>query len=446
MPDERRADHLFLLTGGNPLPNAVAGLTLVEPSGQITLVHTDETQSTKDRLVNWLRREYEDRGGIDLTPLKVDSSDAHDIYTKVCDQIKQHREVLKRVGLNYTGGTKAMAVHAYRAVREESAGDPVFSYLDARTLRMLFDPSDAAHPGGKGYEYLGRKPKLKLEHLVNLHDWRLRENEEPAEKPLMLNTADALLEMNTIRQQDEREAAIQEWLGWKSNWYNVWKKHQLTPWDRDAGKAESSKLLRHEVPLPSGNEHLGRIAEALRADLGDAAQGGSFTIGEAAKSAGFYWTRAEEEVAATDFCRWLDGSWLESKVLKALKDLKDEHDLHRPCMGFCLEEREEGSGRTFFEFDVAALRGHQLYGFSCSSSNKGGELKRKLFELYTRTRQFGGDEACAALVAPYHNPEGLQREMRRDLGSERIRVFGRESLKDLSKSISNWIDTQTGRP
>jgi len=61
-------------------------------------------------------------------------------------------------------------------------------------------------------------------------------------------------------------------------------------------------------------------------------------------------------------------------------------------------------------------------------------------------RQFGGSEACAALVTPYHDPKGLQREMRRDLGTDRIKVFGREHLKQLEKNLAEWVRSQTGRP
>ncbi|MFP4441185.1 MAG: hypothetical protein ACLFVO_28460 [Chloroflexaceae bacterium] len=51
-----------------------------------------------------------------------------------------------------------------------------------------------------------------------------------------------------------------------------------------------------------------------------------------------------------------------------------------------------------FEFDVAFMRGHQLFGLSCSAMTKKPELKKKLFEAAVRAAQLGGGETCFALV------------------------------------------------
>jgi len=440
---KRQVDHLFLLVGGNPLPLAVAGLTLVQPDGRLTLVYTEGTRDTKDRLIDWFDTKFDD-SDLSLSALEVDEADASTIHKRVGKAIEEHLEPHVRVGLNYTGGTKAMAVHAYRAV-EDKAANPVFSYLDARTLRMLFDPGDPTTLGGGNYAYVGHQPELSFERLLNLHDWQFRKNEEPSEDPLMLDTAEALRDMNAISRDDKRNAALQEWMQWKDQWRSVWLNHQLAPWDRRQGKKEHPDLLNCNVSLPS-HSALNDIADALRADLGSAVNDDDeFQVGEAAEAADFYRTRARKTVAATDFCRWLDGTWLESLVLDALQSRQDQLGFHRTGMGFCLEERSGGGRRTFFEFDVVALRGHQLFGFSCSSSSKGSELKLKLFELCTRVRQFGGSEACAALVTPYHDPKDLQREMRRDLGTDRLKVFGREHLEQLEAHLAPWVESQTGR-
>ncbi len=73
-------------------------------------------------------------------------------------------------------------------------------------------------------------------------------------------------------------------------------------------------------------------------------------------------------------------------------------------------------------------------------------MKQKLFEAYVRAQQMGGDEACVALVCCMEQEEAdkLQEEMRRDISPEgRIRVFGRERLKDLTGYIADWIRQQS---
>ncbi len=47
--------HLFLLMGENPLPNAVAALTLLQPGATSYLVHTSHTQIQAERLADVLQ-------------------------------------------------------------------------------------------------------------------------------------------------------------------------------------------------------------------------------------------------------------------------------------------------------------------------------------------------------------------------------------------------------
>ena len=146
-----------------------------------------------------------------------------------------------------------------------------------------------------------------------------------------------------------------------------------------------------------------------------------------------------------DFCKWLSGNWLESAVLSALQNCPEDLHLKECCMNLHLtpgKDREKRD-RVEFEFDVVARRGYQLFAFSCtteSGTGKGetGLLKQKLFEVYIRARQMGGEEACAALVCCLEPNEvdKLEREVRHDIGPEvRIRVFGRDQLANLSQNL-----------
>jgi len=139
-----KSDHLLLLVGANPLPNAVAGKLLVAPDGTITLVHSGGASGTADvaqRLRGWL----EQQEVVNTVELKeVEESSPSSIVRGVQERLNAIQA--KTVGLHYTGGTKAMSVHAYRTVEQwakEKNITAAFSYLDARTLEMVFDPVDA---------------------------------------------------------------------------------------------------------------------------------------------------------------------------------------------------------------------------------------------------------------------------------------------------------------
>lgn len=129
---ERKVCHLLMLVGGNPLPNAVAGKLLVAPGGTITLVHSGGAAGTgkvAQRLKQWL----EEQARKEQTSVKVELKEVSESNPSTIVQgVKERLEAVNApsVGLNYTGGTKAMAVHAYRTVEQwakEKGITPVLS-------------------------------------------------------------------------------------------------------------------------------------------------------------------------------------------------------------------------------------------------------------------------------------------------------------------------------
>ena len=105
-----------------------------------------------------------------------------------------------------------------------------------------------------------------------------------------------------------------------------------------------------------------------------------------------------------------------------------------------------------FEFDVIGLRGYQLFAISCANANDKETIKLKLFEVFVRARQMGGDEARIAVVcrAPAHDenrtPEAIEDEIRREWDREgKIRIFGEEHLPDLPTHLAEWVTVQPER-
>jgi hypothetical protein len=140
--------------------------------------------------------------------------------------------------------------------------------------------------------------------------------------------------------------------------------------------------------------------------------------------------------------RWLDGIWLEHYTLWAVRQIASECYVHQAGLSFRPKERD-------FEFDVAAMRGYQLFALSCTTESRKGLLKGKLFEAYVRARQMGGDEArvglvcCAAKENPDSNPSAVQREIEESWDAKgKVRVFGVEDLPDLPVHLKTWFDSQ----
>lgn len=108
-----QCDDLLLLVGTNPLPNWVAAKELLNPGGRVHLLYTKGVERHARRLRDILEK----RERIPVSWLATADADARKIY----DEVKAYAARLaqnpnRKLGLNYTGGTKMMAVHAPHAV------------------------------------------------------------------------------------------------------------------------------------------------------------------------------------------------------------------------------------------------------------------------------------------------------------------------------------------
>ncbi len=149
-----------------------------------------------------------------------------------------------------------------------------------------------------------------------------------------------------------------------------------------------------------------------------------------------------------EICKWLEGVWLEDYVLQMLIEIqqkeerqiqqKEERLIDELGMSFNFPEKEkEDIGH--FEFDVAFLRGYQLFALSCTTDTEPGLCKLKLFEAYRRARQMGGDEARVALICCYDKPERIKKGFMSQIPDDKVNVFGSGDLANLSEKLETWI-------
>ncbi len=343
-----------------------------------------------------------------MTLIEVDESKPNSIASAV--QATLSAAASNSVGLNYTGGTKAMSVHAYRTVERWAMHErlePVFSYLDARTLEMVFDPVDCA--SGEQRIYVGRELELRLEDLLALHGWTLKH--DPTRTPVLGATARAVAKACAT---DEGFANWKQWVG------GTLRLHCRRV---DGDDWKSNEQLRSvSLKLPT-DDSLSEVIQLLRSEL--QLTGGDLSL-----------VHDAFENRPRRFCRWLDGIWLEHYVLDCLNVL---------AVSLHINERAQNivPNQVEFDLDVVALRGYQLFAFSCSTDQYKSQLK--LFEAFIRARQLGGDESRVALVCCSNDPDAVEHEMRRDIDPEgRIRVFGRKHLADLATHVAQWIQSQSG--
>lgn len=427
--ENHQVDHLFLLIGENPLPNYVAARTLLNPNGKVYLVHSTGTATLADILRRKLSKELckDSEGKERVYPVNLGASeaDAEQIRNAIFNKAK---DLSGKIGLNYTGGTKAMSVHGYQALLKltqppHNKPKPFFSYLDSRKLQMCCeDPV-----GGKTFPFsVGLDVKPSLELVFNLHNLKWKPDKPPSDKTILSEVAKEFAKFHA------NENLGKQWRKWcneklRSAQTRKNYKQEREDWKEELDLANIGSIslegLDTEI-IKILRPHLNTTDKELRLDL--------------AKNAGFD--------SLKQVCQWLDGIWLEHYVLSLLQDEKFKNTHHineNECkMSFHIQDPRKNRDLDQFEFDVAFLRGYQLFAISCTTIDS--YCKQKLFEAYLRAQQLGGREARVALVCCYHTPEHLEKEMSFIGANKKVKVFGRNDLTNLSTKLGDWIQDNQG--
>ena len=418
--DPYRAEVLFLLVGGNPLPNYVSAQLMARANADIHLLATPDTQEVAKRLEKKLQQIMPQ---VTYFRDTVPETGGYEIVQELGRILREAKIGSRRIGLNYTGGTKAMAVHVYDQI-EDCYGDQkaIFSYLDAHSLEMkiyvkaqrIQSPSTA------------NTIASSLQDLWELHGLT-RSPDHPA--PLLNPIENRRELLASIAEIHSTPFGFRQWRQWLATLRNA--------------QPEDATL-----PIQAGFTHLSPFLESLAQVCNSA----SVTPAAAAAFLG-----KENLRQCDDFLR---GKWLEEWALWALLPLLETERLHEHAMNLFLRQLPDPTGHRpqppVFELDVVAIRGYQLHLFSCIAtegmekmvvSDKDepragdrGEAKRHLFEAYMRARQVGGDEARVALVSCVSDPEKLEAEVTRDWDAAgKIKVFGRPQLRGLTDAFSDWF-------
>lgn len=431
---------LILLVGNNPLPNYVSCRALWEnpvrgPFDRLVLVFSapdkaGDADGTQDVMVRLKGEIGISPGVLPASVVEVPLKDPAD-GAEIENAVRKSVEDCEKVHLNYTGGTKEMAVHAYSAVAGLSC-EVDFSYLDSRIFKLRF-------PRGRTSERDLRKVvTLDFETLFRMHGTPIYE--PGTDEPYLPKTASVLaqamsrMDPTTVGQVGEagkprRPEPIAKTMGKWTGQFRVNDSRRLS------GETYADFQIRQYKEWRKGHSHVEfpawtdsqtgfpELREIFQEETGlDCATGIRF------QQLSFeHGNRIRE---------FFHGKWLESAVLDAITQAMES-----PAR-MNVKIRRKAAREA--EVDVIALRGYQVFLFSCIAATGEGARNRQkqhAFEAAHRALQLGGEEARAILVTTEDadRARDLQNDLKTDLGGAlTVKVLDRNDLTRL-QSVTQEI-------
>ena len=392
---------LVLLVGTNPLPNYVVAKYFYNNNQNLrriwllysekTFIH-DGTRQYADDIERVLDKEFNEEVSIKKRPLK-DNSNADIIIKDVNDRLLEDSEIGDKIHLNYTGGTKAMAVHIYRELEKQPSKRFSASYLDARDYRIKFDHNPNLNTGD-----LRKNINIGItwENLFHLHNHKKMEEQKTYLDCLKQHEREKILQCIVKLAKKRKLSEIKDFADETKFEYNG-KNLELLNIPKNNSNIEDlhndglenliDKIL---VKFNSkNNPELFEFLAAFREEDRLCNQEGNWLYDN------FPISGRKRSKNSDQLKKFLDGIWLEAYVSWIVKEKKPEMDLLTNWELCSLD----GEGSEKFEVDILIKNGYQICGISCGTSKNLRGLKYKGFEVILRTRQLGGDEALAVLAS-----------------------------------------------
>lgn len=344
-------------------------------------------------------------GKLDI--VKVDKErDPRDIKSKLYGKLDEINKPVDSIHLNYTGGTKPMAVHSYQCVKEFCRTHNIKTFIasdisdekskiiiDSDETDEVYYPQDSIDSKKNLYNFV----EINCKTLFELHNMEL--NSES-------------MGMTALKMPDVNHDKI----------FEVITKEREGEEIKDKIK-EIKESFRNKNTEEKNKDF--EIVKKYNIDYG-------FGL-NIDKSATFESYGKNKFSAIIDY---LHGKWLEDYLFKAIYKIKDK-------LGLCelrLSVNPKYKRRPC-EVDVIAIKGYKLYLFSCTTSNEIKICKAKAFEAIYRADQLGGRHAkaiCVNLMPEKPNgSDSNNEELLKDMSSFGAKMnfdyIGLETLSDEKK-------------
>lgn len=388
-------DILILLMGGNPLPNYItADYTLIPDRtdkddlpapGKIIFVSTDQTEKFIQSILVLLKKKHKSP----LPPSEeIKLSNKHRspgfIREELIKALKKNPGI-DSIHLNYTGGTKPMAANAVVAASTFTRGKDIKLILsdldpDNSKLTIFKVNSNDNIPEENNFPRKGDlrdDVHLKIDEIFDLHEMALVTKRK--EKSLL---------------EDDMIDIIPFSLAMAADYKSNTRRKRFLKISKELAKAD-----------PKINERIVSDYPYLK---------------------GIFDENSKLKITPGQFHAFICGKWLEHYLYSSLKKLKPKLKIKFFEIMTNVEAIYE---KRKCEIDVIAVRGFQMFLFSCTTSQKIKIVKQKAFEALFRAEQLGGEHAKVIVVSTMFNTPGIP---------GKIKFSKKSNLQELAKDVNQF--------
>lgn len=348
--------------------------------------------------------------------------------------------------LHYTGGSRALSVHAMEAILSsvDARGEPYMyeaSYLSSGEDRLTWGSTAPVDFGDERMSWSLGIPELAglNDFTPNFYSLSCRRRFGLSEPdPSVMAAGCAIVPLLLIPENRHKYA---NWL--RTCWDALWQRDSGgRDWARWPQPPPRGSWPEKEIPwvVLAPEDTWNEITVNLAACFGGSA------VWMPAQEGWILRIRNLQEEQLSRFNQFLHYQCLELLAYSSLKTTLRElgyADWSVQCSMHFARQNARGSSLRDFELDVVAVLGFQLLAISCSLSADQPTLKRKAFEVLHRAKQVGGSGARAILISTLSPTEAdvLMRDVEEDTGprEKNLEIWGVNHVGDLAGRFRDYL-------
>ena len=416
-----KSDKLYLLLGGNPMPNILAASSRVKSNGEIICLYTKQTEKIFEKMVfiiNEKNIDYHLHIKVKGIFLK-ETTNIEGVKKELDEKVDLDNNKHQRIELNFTGGTSVISTLAFEKFVNESKKHKkgiILSYLDTESDKlnlMIIEPSFE-----KRFEVIDRCNidltfNIEAKDILLLHNKNIRLEEEfTLDKIKLPKLTEKIFNEILIGRNHAIKFTDTLYYGTR----NLNEKYKKARAEKKRKDIDSHIDTLEKAIFKENSWRFLKSKEDLFIDLEDLNNIGTFELKEVLKS--------------------ISGFWLEDYVAKICCELKSEGVIKEIFSSVTrVNEISED-----FEVDLVINTEEGIRSISITTVSDEEIGKHKLYEVKIRGKQLGGDESKIAYIN-FCNKKDLEKEYR-DYWNDNLTddlIIGYDELSNIKNIIREWI-------